>query len=391
MAGRTPWGQVVPHVRVDTTEVARSTRPMSLRDVLMRKVEKAGWVKVAAATGLDPRRLRSEARREGPLSAELTHVLGAHFNFDPVYLAKQRAVDELDHCIARREGATSDSADPLQRHRDRIRKSLTWDNPYDAGGYGRRLAFQWQRLSLGVGIAELAAAPDYAGTRARGRSLLAYEYSRAREDMGEVKDWLAALSDLSGQTFSLDDLNDLAERLLRAHHVRLDRPGLRGTVAWRSIVGEQKRRGVHIFGPPPKDERYALRWGATPTAFGAIDVEFIEARLPREVQRSRLRIVAAPSPGFELAFVMAGRVKATIRKRAFAREEPRRTPRFKQDEDGVIYDDLCAAGDGLFFDSGHAHRVEFLAPYNLVVAVNLRGNVDLARRLHPKPARTTGA
>lgn len=302
---------------------------------------------LARASGLA---LVTVARALGPsagimsdlLAQRLGHVLG----FDAAHIAM---VHQRDALRREEEAAERPSAERrlFEQLRRQIEARLPYQNPFHSQRSGLRLAFRYLRL---------AAQPRQPVRR----EVHLYERGFNNPPPGELEAWLLELG------ASQAELKRVAERLKLVHPMH-------ETLA-RSHES-QSAAPPYLYSPQGAE----LCIERSPTAFGAISIERIVATQPPLRGARSLRIVGAQHPGYELGFLLEGRLRLTLSTAPFPPEDLD-VPYTKGA--GVVYDEHHQAQGSealLGFSSELYHRIEFLSERTRILTVNLHHSVYLTR------------
>lgn len=327
----------------------------------------------------------AEHRTEGRgVVSELTALLlGHHLGISPVYVAIARARDLLSF-EEDRPGVPPEKQRRCREVREELDDCLDWSHAFRGRGLCRRLAFRHQRLQRDHTLASLAqqlGASIGEPPSKHERRLELYEAGRLAPASTELFAWWAQIAGTA--QVALADADRIGARLLDIHLVRetAEQKRLRPC---SSDACFRAASGPEMHWRPELGE--ALRWQVSPTVFGGISLDILDATLPQPVERSAVKLVNAFHPGFEISLLTRGRALITLSRTPFPAEDHDARPELSAEGADIAFHGCVKAGEIMAFPSHLYHRAEFLDQANQIVSINISRNIELARR-YPYPKR----
>jgi transcriptional regulator with XRE-family HTH domain len=327
-------------------------QPLSWQFSDQRKAMSLTNAEIAKRTGLAPNTVKSALRvGASPMTPNLALRIGAILRLDPAHMGlvlmrdhadqEARNIREKKTRILR---GTALARETLQNQGLRLESCLRWQKQqvFWGRGTGRRLALRALRMALREPVGPIP--------RAIAKRMLLFERGKARPSDEEIDQWLTLLG------MTREELHAKAQCLKQIHP-------LGEAIEW--TTWDRKRTDPSLKVKIPDGTGYQLRFGRTPTVYGPLEVELIEATQPPG--REPMRVDDAKHPGIELAVLLAGRALFTL----------------KDASGAILHRQEYTPGPhaAVCFQSDLRHSVTFLEPFNLVLSVMVTSNLFLGRHL----------
>lgn len=324
---------------------------------------------LATMTGLPKQTVAQALSRSGerPVGDLVACVLARAMRMDVSHCLLVAARERLDNRLAQLKPAKSSNHRTQSRQVRQAMEELDW-HIRGSGSFSPRedlqhLAMRQLRLQSDADLWE----------RKLGRqlknALCQWESGLFIESDEERANWLSRL------TGELADLDDTESRLRFVHD-------LRNTLKLTERDRVDKPAVLH------KPPGCSFMLGRSPTIYDSATVDLLEAKMPSELikggegepRRSTFRLVGGRDVGWEVAIVLEGSVRLTLKRKRFESEMLQEFALF-DDDDAVVMNQECGPGKILLFrPSLLHHRLEFVHTKTSIFVLNIRQNLILGKR-----------